>query len=59
MLERRIEPWRTLINPKGRYLLRYHAEQVPNPESRVRLQSGVVSAGRVPLPSIIAWWNRT
>ncbi|EUB97751.1 GMC oxidoreductase [Rhizobium sp. CF080] len=37
MLERRIEPWRTLINPKGRYLLRYHAEQVPNPESRVRL----------------------
>jgi choline dehydrogenase-like flavoprotein len=38
MLERRIEPWRTLINPKGRYLLRYHAEQVPNPESRVHLQ---------------------
>lgn len=38
MLERRIEPWRTLINPKGRYLLRYHAEQVPNPESRVSLQ---------------------
>lgn len=38
MLERRIEPWRTLINPKGRYLLRYHAEQVPNPESRVYLQ---------------------
>jgi choline dehydrogenase-like flavoprotein len=39
MLERRIEPWRTLINPKGRYLLRYHAEQVPNPESRVHLRS--------------------
>lgn len=44
MLERRIEPWRTLINPKGRYLLRYHAEQVPNPESRVHLQQG--GAGR-------------
>lgn len=28
----------TLINPKGRYLLRYHAEQVPNPESRVALR---------------------
>ncbi|CAN7485496.1 GMC family oxidoreductase [Neorhizobium sp. LjRoot104] len=37
MLERRIQPWRMLINPKGRYLLRYHAEQVPNPESRVHL----------------------
>lgn len=27
----------TLINPKGRYLLRYHAEQVPDPKSRVEL----------------------
>lgn len=24
-------------NPAGRYTLRYHAEQVPNPESRIRL----------------------
>lgn len=42
LLGRRISRWRTLINPKGRYLLRYHAEQVPNPESRVSLrpQSG-------------------
>ncbi len=28
----------TLINPKGRYLLRYHAEQVPNPQSKVSLK---------------------
>ncbi|SMF10187.1 Choline dehydrogenase [Xaviernesmea oryzae] len=38
LLQRRVSRWRTLINPKGRYLLRYHAEQVPNPESRVILQ---------------------
>lgn len=30
---------RTLINPKGRYLLRYHSEQVPAAESHVSLQS--------------------
>ncbi|MEF2070645.1 GMC family oxidoreductase [Consotaella aegiceratis] len=27
-----------LRNPRRRYLLRYHAEQIPNPESRVRLR---------------------
>ncbi len=27
----------SLVNPAGRYLLRYHAEQAPNPESRVSL----------------------
>jgi choline dehydrogenase-like flavoprotein len=37
--QRRRSRWRTLINPKGRYLLRYHAEQVPNPESRVFLKA--------------------
>ena len=26
-----------LFNPRNRYLLRYHAEQTPNPESRVQL----------------------
>jgi choline dehydrogenase-like flavoprotein len=40
MLQRRIDSWRMLFNPTGRYLLRYHAEQVPNPESRVVLKSG-------------------
>lgn len=29
----------TLTNPKGRYLLRYHAEQVPDPQSRVELRA--------------------
>ncbi len=37
---RRLDRWRTIINPKGRYLLRYHSEQVPNPQSRIFLQSG-------------------
>lgn len=42
LLKRRFGRWQILINPKGRYLLRYHAEQVPNQESRVTLQpSGV------------------
>ena len=27
-----------VANPAGRYLLRYHAEQMPNPESRVQLR---------------------
>jgi choline dehydrogenase-like flavoprotein len=26
-----------LMNPRGRYLLRYHAEQIPDPESRVAI----------------------
>jgi choline dehydrogenase-like flavoprotein len=39
MGQRRRNRWRILINPKGRYLLRYHAEQVPNPESRVFLKA--------------------
>jgi choline dehydrogenase-like flavoprotein len=39
----------TLINPKGRYLLRYHAEQVPNPESRVLLQASSHPDGPRPL----------
>jgi choline dehydrogenase-like flavoprotein len=29
---------RMLQNPSGRYLLRYHAEQAPNPDSRVHLR---------------------
>ncbi|CAD7038400.1 GMC family oxidoreductase [Pseudorhizobium endolithicum] len=29
-----------LENPAGRYLLRYHAEQMPNPESRVTIPGG-------------------
>lgn len=29
-----------LVNPAGRYLLRYHTEQTPNPDSRVRLCDG-------------------
>lgn len=37
LLHRRLTKWGTLPNPAGRYLLRYHAEQAPNPESRVRL----------------------
>ncbi len=36
-LARRRAGRHTLVNPKGRYLLRYHAEQVPDAESRVRL----------------------
>jgi len=48
LLKRRFGRWRTLINPKGRYLLRYHAEQVPNPESRATLQpSGTPGRRRV------------
>jgi hypothetical protein len=38
-LARRRDRGHTLINPKGRYLLRYHAEQVPDPESKVELSS--------------------
>ncbi|MCK8779585.1 FAD-dependent oxidoreductase [Rhizobium sp. NTR19] len=38
LLKRRTKTHQTLFNPKGRYLLRYHAEQVPNPESRVLLK---------------------
>ncbi|TDK39653.1 GMC family oxidoreductase [Rhizobium deserti] len=48
LFERRSPAHQTLFNPKGRYLLRYHAEQVPNPESRVSLtpqtQQGHVQA---------------
>ncbi|WP_117192102.1 FAD-dependent oxidoreductase [Rhizobium terrae] len=38
LMRRRVDRRYTLINPKGRYLLRYHAEQEPNRESRVILQ---------------------
>lgn len=37
-LSRRRAGGRTLLNPKGRYLLRYHAEQVPDPKSSVELR---------------------
>ncbi|KOF15590.1 hypothetical protein AC244_22760 [Ensifer adhaerens] len=37
LLNSRFRGRRTVPNPKGRYLLRYHAEQTPIPESRVRL----------------------
>lgn len=36
---------RTLLNPKGRYLLRYHAEQVPDPKSRVELGASANGVG--------------
>lgn len=34
-----------LFNPAGRYLLRYHAEHAPNPESRVELATEGPEAG--------------
>ncbi|MFB9952339.1 FAD-dependent oxidoreductase [Rhizobium puerariae] len=49
LLERRLDRWRMLMNPKGRYLLRYHAEQIPNPDSRVSLQP---QDGQVPRPAL-------
>jgi choline dehydrogenase-like flavoprotein len=39
-----------LYNPEGRYLLRYHAEQVPDPDSRVMLASS--HEGGVPTLSV-------
>lgn len=36
-----------LMNPAGRYLLRYHAEQAPNPDSRVRLTKDDGAASRL------------
>lgn len=33
-----------LENPAGRYLLRYHAEQMPNPESRVTIPDGAAAS---------------
>ncbi|MDX3930204.1 MAG: GMC oxidoreductase [Shinella sp.] len=33
----RAERQRMLTNPRGRYLLRYHAEQMPDPDSRVTM----------------------
>jgi choline dehydrogenase-like flavoprotein len=45
---RRKHPRRyTLFNPSGRYLLRYHAEQVPDPRSRVVLAPSGADAGQV------------
>jgi choline dehydrogenase-like flavoprotein len=37
LIDSRLRGRRTVPNPKGRYVLRYHAEQTPIPESRVRL----------------------
>ncbi|PIO42548.1 hypothetical protein B5P45_22390 [Phyllobacterium zundukense] len=38
LFHRRFKRWGTLSNPAGRYLLRYHAEQIPSRESRVFLR---------------------
>jgi choline dehydrogenase-like flavoprotein len=51
LFKRRSRAHQTLFNPKGRYLLRYHAEQVPSPESRVSL-TPQTQQGHVPALSV-------
>lgn len=39
----------SLVNPQNRYLLRYHAEQIPDPSNRVRLTDEPASSPDIPI----------